>query len=312
MNRLVRILATDDPYEAKRIGQEINTLEEWQQDKEKIMMTVLTAKAEQCERYHNFLIDSKERPLHEDTPNKYWGGRPGGRDRLGILHMRIREEIKAGNITLKGKKGQKQNENRRFQSQKGSRQHGHNTPQRQRKRAPYKVTIMGDSNLRRLDPDQMTRYCQFDIISAKTTEEALRASSQITTDTDVVVIHTGTNDLKQHGPEITADNISKVVNNMLSKGTKVVISQLLPRSEYNLNTSVIKVNEILQHRYNKHKQVQLTNVDRFYYFDTNMPNRRMYNPESNGSQTRLLHVSDLGLAELSRQIQWGVRQLTSQ
>lgn len=267
------------------------TADDWPEHKENFMLEILEAKAQQCEIYHKFLIGTDKRPLHEATSNKHWGGRPGCSDRLGKLHMQIRNQIAEGKLKLKE---QTPPPNKPPNEQRGSPRSQHQKPT---------VTIMGDSNLTYMDPQHMTRSCKIDIVSAKTTEQANLVASQLKS--DIVVIHTGTNDLAHIGAQSTAKNISNTVDKLLSKGTKVIISKLLPRGERSLNEAVYETNKILQNKYSRRNDVIFTNNSKFY--DNGMPKKSMYYPEGRP----LLHISDRGLVELSRQIQNCIRHYTN-
>ena len=59
------------------------------------------------------------------------------------------------------------------------------------------VTILGDSNTKFLNPDKMTKKFNICIIDTKTTQDASNAIPKCK-DSSMVVLHTGTNDLRMY------------------------------------------------------------------------------------------------------------------
>ena len=153
----------------------------------------------------------------------------------------------------------------------------------------------------------MSKKFQITVTEAKTTEQASYIT-QRHLDSQVVVLHTGTNDLRKYGAEDTECKIARITDDLLSKGKKVVLSKLLPREGYHLNNLVDSTNTILEDKYNQTKNVVLTNVDAFYFYDK--PNHFLYSTQQrNGEKLPLLHLNKPGLMELSRQIQWSIKQV---
>lgn len=72
---------------------------DWEDVKEDAMMRALRAKFTQHRKLHALLLGSGEDPIVEHTKNdSYWadGGDGSGRNRLGHLLMRLRDELRAG------------------------------------------------------------------------------------------------------------------------------------------------------------------------------------------------------------------------
>jgi hypothetical protein len=94
-----KIRTTDKPSEAKRLGstRKYKIRDDWEECKEEIMKTALRRKFNQNEELKEKLLETRNRKLIEDSPTDYyWGiGKEGnGKNRLGILLMKVREIIK--------------------------------------------------------------------------------------------------------------------------------------------------------------------------------------------------------------------------
>ncbi len=91
---MVRKLST--PKEAKFAGYHVALRENWDDIKEEYMLKCLRAKFTQHDVLKSKLLETQDAILHEDSPwDKYWGYAKGaGKDRLGVLLMQVREELK--------------------------------------------------------------------------------------------------------------------------------------------------------------------------------------------------------------------------
>ncbi len=93
-----RIRGARSPMEAKTLGQtrQVPIRSDWESVKEQVMKKALRLKF-QNPRLRSLLLSTKNRMLVEDSPHdRYWGcGRDGkGKNRLGILLMEVRDEIR--------------------------------------------------------------------------------------------------------------------------------------------------------------------------------------------------------------------------
>lgn len=71
---------------------------DWEKVKDEIMMQALRAKFGQHPKLRNLLLETGDRPIVEHTANDdYWadGGDGKGRNRLGLLLMALRSELRA-------------------------------------------------------------------------------------------------------------------------------------------------------------------------------------------------------------------------
>lgn len=84
------------PRAAKYLGRYAGLRKDWEQVKEQVMYVALQAK------FSNpimsvALLRTGQAKLVENSPyDFYWGERDGGRNRLGILLMRLRKELQDG------------------------------------------------------------------------------------------------------------------------------------------------------------------------------------------------------------------------
>jgi len=94
-HEMIRSLPT--PRQAKFAGYHVALRPDWEEVKEEVMLVGLRAKFTQYLDLKLTLISTGDAALHENSPwDKYWGYAKGkGQDRLGILLMQVREELKA-------------------------------------------------------------------------------------------------------------------------------------------------------------------------------------------------------------------------
>ncbi|MBV1857251.1 MAG: NADAR family protein [Nannocystaceae bacterium] len=94
-----RIQRASGPGEAARMGRRFPGLRaDWETQKEAVMMNALRAKFTQHNRCRRMLLGTRDAELVEHTRNDfYWGdgGDGTGRNRLGVLLMRLRDELGA-------------------------------------------------------------------------------------------------------------------------------------------------------------------------------------------------------------------------
>lgn len=91
--RREEIRLAESPLTAKRMGRYVGIRPDWEKVKEDVMMKDLRLKFANpimCAK----LLRTRNVKLVEDSPyDFYWGGRGNGRNRLGILLMRLRKEL---------------------------------------------------------------------------------------------------------------------------------------------------------------------------------------------------------------------------
>jgi len=78
---------------------------DWEEVKEEIMYECLCYKFLQNRNMFEKLLSTGDKKLIEHTKNdRYWadGGDGSGKNRLGVLLMRLRDEIKKGSLNFQG------------------------------------------------------------------------------------------------------------------------------------------------------------------------------------------------------------------
>lgn len=89
------VLQAETPLEAKNIGNSVQSNDNWKDIRQGVMYQILKLKSRQCPQFHQFLLQSCDRQLVEDTTHPYWGrGHQGnGLNMLGKLLMMLRSEL---------------------------------------------------------------------------------------------------------------------------------------------------------------------------------------------------------------------------
>jgi len=287
------ITNSKDSRAAMRIGQSIRTSQAWTECKKNVMTEILRAKAQHCSIYKNTLLKiPNNTSIHEDTSHPYWGARNGGADNLGQLHMVIKNELQNSTISNKP----------------GSLTPAPNAPNNRHPKVQQKprVSILGDSNTRYLDPSRMIRSHSFKIQPTATAEQAVQ-DVKLLQNQDIVVLHVGTNDLNRKSAKETATLIMKAAHTAHERGSKVVISQLLPR-EGALLHKVKETNQILMHTLKGNPDIRFTDTTGFSHHQR--PDRNLFRQQFRDNQPLpLLHLNQRGVAMLSHQISSAVRAL---
>lgn len=91
-----RIRCAPTPMEAKNLGRAVPLRGDWEQVKEDVMLAALRAKFTQHPELRKALLSTKDTFLVEHTVrDRYWGDGGDGRgcNRLGVLLMRVRDEL---------------------------------------------------------------------------------------------------------------------------------------------------------------------------------------------------------------------------
>ena len=95
------IISASSPQKAKKLGSGYQLPEplydRWFERRDDVMLHGLRAKFDQNPRLQKQLLATGERPIIENTNDSYWGrGVSGeGQNRLGVLLMALRQEIRA-------------------------------------------------------------------------------------------------------------------------------------------------------------------------------------------------------------------------
>lgn len=80
---------------ARKLGQEVLLVPNWDEIKDEVMYKAVYAKFSQISTCRALLLSTSDAVIHEDSPHDYyWGWRNGGADKLGKILMRVREELR--------------------------------------------------------------------------------------------------------------------------------------------------------------------------------------------------------------------------
>lgn len=92
-----RIRRARTPRRAKELGREVRLRRGWDGMKFEVMLRANRAKFEQHADLADLLLSTGDRRIHEDCDDPWWGGGPHfphGRDMLGKVLMRVRDELR--------------------------------------------------------------------------------------------------------------------------------------------------------------------------------------------------------------------------
>ena len=92
------IRRANDSRKVLRMAKQIKTTFEWKWDRIQVMNDILKAKAQQCSEYSSKLLQSSQATLCENTHHPFWGAK-NGENKLGVLHMSIRDDLRNGHVT---------------------------------------------------------------------------------------------------------------------------------------------------------------------------------------------------------------------
>jgi len=95
-----KIRKAETPGKSKRLGRRMKIRHDWEEIKEDVMLRALHFKFEAGSNFAKMLLLTEDSILAEWAPwDEYWGlGKNGnGRNRLGVLLMHVREELKNDN-----------------------------------------------------------------------------------------------------------------------------------------------------------------------------------------------------------------------
>ena len=92
-----KIRKTFAPWKAKKLGNNVAIVENWEGTKEAVMKDGLLAKFSQNQELKDLLLSTEDKVLIEHAPwgDSYWGdgGDGNGMNRLGVLLMEVRDEL---------------------------------------------------------------------------------------------------------------------------------------------------------------------------------------------------------------------------
>lgn len=169
------------------------------------------------------------------------------------------------------------------------------------------VALLGDSNFTPVDTDSMSERFAYSKYRCFTTDEARNTVNTMPLHS-AIVLHTGTNDLRDQPVQDIFDALRRIVKSITDEGSKVVISLTLPRGNPSLNRKCFELNFLLRNFFKDVPNVALTSVKEFYV-DKHL-NSALYKQERRGGYNApLLHLNTEGLRVLTTNIERAVHYL---
>ena len=121
-----------------------------------------------------------------------------------------------------------------------------------------KITIVGDSQLKRLDETKLSNHHHQVKIIANGGSRFGQATQQVgKSDSDIIVVHAGTNDIKSSNPDMLSDDIINTLNKIQESNpsSQIAYSSMFRRNDKNdptPNRKGAEVNKILEEKLNLH------------------------------------------------------------
>ena len=134
------------------------------------------------------------------------------------------------------------------QTQKQQQQQNTAPTDQKNNKKKLKVTIVGDSQVKRLDQEKLcNQYRDVEILGQSGMRIKQAAAKTGKTDSDVIIVHAGTNNLSSTSPEQLSTEVLDTLQNIQdnNKQSKVVFSSVFKRTDKGLNLKIIKLHKIL-------------------------------------------------------------------
>ena len=162
---------------AKIIGKDVKIHPQWDKEKNAIMFDMLQEKVVQCKEFEDRLLQTGDKIIHEDVPDKYWGiGRDGrGLNQMGKILMEVRESL-------------------------------HKRAQRP------KVAIIGSSLIKNLQAHSLSDRFNASKETAYTIPQAMPKVDRIAAGTSVVVYQLLSNDLRSETEDTCIQQLTTLVD----------------------------------------------------------------------------------------------------
>ena len=119
-------------------------------------------------------------------------------------------------------------------------------------RHPIRICMVGDSQLRRMDADKMSNNHHEVMLNAKSGMKVEEAANHVDCEADVIIMHAGTNNLRDSTPEEVAEKVVKTFKKIKQKNSKAQLaySSIFRRkgnaAANGMNVKVFQTNKILK------------------------------------------------------------------
>ena len=94
----------------------------------------------------------------------------------------------------------------------------------ERSRNPIHICMVGDSQLRRMDADKMSNNHHEAKLNAKSGMKVEEAANHVDVEADVIIMHAGTNNLRDSTPEEVAEKVIKTFKKIKQKNSKAQLA----------------------------------------------------------------------------------------
>ena len=117
---------------------------------------------------------------------------------------------------------------------------------------PIQICMVGDSQLRRMDAEKMSNNHHQVVLNAKSGMKVEEAANHVDCDADVIIMHAGTNNLRDSTPEEVAEKVVKTFKKIKQKNSKAQLaySSIFRRkgnaAANGMNVKVFQTNKILK------------------------------------------------------------------
>eukprot|EP00112_Aurelia_sp_Birch-Aquarium-sp1_P009412 Seg207.3 transcript_id=Seg207.3/GoldUCD/mRNA.D3Y31 product="hypothetical protein" protein_id=Seg207.3/GoldUCD/D3Y31 len=122
----------------------------------------------------------------------------------------------------------------------------------ERSHNPIHICMVGDSQLRRMDADKMSNNHHEVVLNAKSGMKVEEAANLVDSEADVIIMHAGTNNLRDSTPEEFAEKVIKTFKKIKQKKSKAQLaySSIFRRqgnaAANGMNVKVFQTNKILK------------------------------------------------------------------
>lgn len=223
--RATRVLSTDNPFKAKEIADEISASQEWLQVRESEMEKVARAKYSQCKEARDYLIDTKDKRLVEDTSDEFWArGKNGkGRNVMGHILESVRSNPPQENFIYGSK---------------------------ERKTDQSEVLLLTNSLGKDINPDVLVKNSVVNKTMTYKIDDAYHYMETYNGSAEKVILQVITNDVNEseENPEEVFNKLSNLTDFICTKlpRSQIYVSQCLPKGQNeDVNRNINKINALL-------------------------------------------------------------------
>ena len=198
------------------------------------------------QRQDTFVLDSLENNASEVSTMKQVGKARKNNNKV-TRNEKDKEEILRSPRTNNNKLQHRKKENKQHEKRKSQRLSSHQAAGK-----PVHICMVGDSQLLRLDAEKMSNNHHEVILNAKSGMKVEEASEYVDPDADVLILHAGTNNLRDSTPSELAEKVVRTLKKMKQKNPKaqLVYSSIFRRkgkgAVSGMNVKVFETNKLLK------------------------------------------------------------------